>query len=167
MVMEAPANVTAVDRYQFDGAVGGDIDEGYHPAFHDRSHGIAYPCLCPYPCLPNRVVNATVTVVATSSDLELALNRGAESPNEPACVRKAMGTEREVAEGGDCGNVDHDRSSAVEIGHWMWNLVWCTRVRLCLGPRGHEESPGSGSSWLAQEALGQNDRCDDDDPRFA
>jgi hypothetical protein len=115
--MEALANVTAVDRYQFDGAVGGDIDEGYHPAFRDRSHGIAYPCLCLYPCLPNRVVNATVTVVGTSSDPELALNRSSEFPNEPVCVRKAMGTEREVAEGGGCGNVGHDRSSAAGIGY--------------------------------------------------
>lgn len=118
VVMEAPANGTAADRYQqLDGAVGGDIGEGYRPAFHDRSHGIAYPRLYLSPCLPNRVVNATVTAAATSSDLELALNRSAEFPNESACARKAMGSEKEVAEGGGCGNVDRDRSSAVGIGH--------------------------------------------------
>lgn len=122
VVMEAPASVSAVGRYQqFDGAaVGGDSDEGYHPAFHDRNHRIVCPCPCPclYPGLeqvPNQVVNPTVTVAA-SSDLELALNR-AEFPNEPACVGKAMGTEREVAERRGSGNDDHDRSSAVGIGH--------------------------------------------------
>jgi len=120
VVIEALAIVTAVGRYQpFGGGVVGGIDEGYHPAFHDRSHTTA----CPYPCLypglehvPSRLVNATVTV-AVSIDLEHALNRSAEIPNEPVCVRKEMATETEVAEGRGCGYVDHDRSIAAVIGH--------------------------------------------------
>ena len=108
--------MTVADRYQqFDGAVEGDGDEGYHPAFHDRSHRIACPCPCLYPGLnhvPNRVVNATA-----SCDLELALNRSAEFPNELACVSKAMGTEREAAEEGDYGNGDHDHSSVAVSVH--------------------------------------------------
>lgn len=118
--MEAPASLTVVGKYQrFDGVVEGDGDEGYHPVSHDRSHRIACPCPCLYPGLnrlPNRVANATVTVAA-SCDLELALNRSAEFPNEPACVSKAMGTEREAAEEGDCGNGDRDHSSVAVSGH--------------------------------------------------
>jgi hypothetical protein len=106
--MVAPARAT-VGKYRFDG-LGGDSDEGCRLAFHDRSHNPS-PCLY----LGLQLCDATVT----AGNLELALNRSAEFPNEPACVCKAMGIERGAASGRDFENVDHghDRSNAAEIGH--------------------------------------------------
>jgi hypothetical protein len=108
VVIEAPARATVGTYQRFDGEVG-DSDEGCRLAFHDHSHRIPCPCLY----LGLQQDDATVT----ASDLELALNRSADFPNEPACVCKAMVTEREAASGQDFENVDHVRSSGAGIGH--------------------------------------------------